>query len=185
MDDVRPVGLRKRSDIGRLAVLAMFYGRWMLRDLRVSALARSILGRVGRDASLRALRFEEALRARPLHRRVTTDAGIAATIRDLEVGAMPLRPDPHWGLDDAAAVAVFESACRAQQDRHGLQGPERAEHRDVHLRVARLWGPFVMDDPLHRALTEPLRSRSSGVRARVVGDLRRRLAGEAGKRSDG
>ena len=179
LDNLRAVGFRRRSDIGRIVVLALFYGRWMFWDPRIEDRAKSILALAQRSPAIRALRFEESLKQSPRHAALTTMTSlsqVANILRTLKLGDVePLPKAVEWDLADPAIHAKFLSVCHEQQDRHTLPPRQETDHRIVHEYLACLWTPFFLDDPVHQGLRELFEQSELSVAAQVADELDGRL----------
>ena len=179
IDDLRPLGFRRRSDIGRLAVLGLYYGRWFLADPRVAPFSQEILGQQHSSAGLRALRMEETLAQRQWHQLVTTQKGLESTIKDLRAfsnnPATSLSLEPEWDFQDQSTRASFLHTCHMQQVRHSLPDETYNDHRHVHTILARLWTPFFLDDPMHKPLKALFDSRSATIAIDIIDMLESRL----------
>ncbi|QUJ78126.1 hypothetical protein KDD17_17445 [Sulfitobacter albidus] len=176
LEDVAGVGFRRKSDIARLATIAFFYGRWVMWDPRNVALARSTLGAEDRSPALRALRFEEGLKARADHGAITEDAGLARVLANLRAHVRRGHDaDAGWHFEDARTRARFRRVCEDQQDHHGLPAAGTTYHRAAHTAIACLWTPFFLDDPAHAQLLALFQDASEGIEARLIETLSGRL----------
>lgn len=152
------VGFTRRSDIGRVAVCALYLGTYFLNDPRLQALVAGTLLVPGPAPALRALRLEQALKQVPLFQVAIAGRALSAVIADLGVlettGALPAASWRAAGLEPAETRDRFVAECGAQADLAGLS-PDRPV-RLAHLRLAMTWGPWVLSDPLHRPLLAAL-----------------------------
>ena len=120
---LRPLGFRKRSDIGRIAACGLFYGSHFLSDPRIAPLANRLLGQQSRDPSLRARDFQHALRNNPDAAAMLDPETISHVIRNLH--ASPHETDQYPpGLSPVKAAA--------------------------HVELARILTPFFLADPLRK-----------------------------------
>lgn len=171
-------GITRAADVARICACALFYGTHFLRDPRIEPHARMYLGHGSRSPSLRVLRFEESLRNMPRHQILTTDAGLRDLGIDLdrlqETGNLPPIPVEYSGLNTPRLRSDFHAACELGWRRSGLPPGETSLRRLAHTRIAVLWTPYFLEDPLHARLKDIfLQARHDDV-AGLVQELRQR-----------
>lgn len=177
---LKPLGFTKRSDIGRLASCALFYGTHFLHDPRVVGLSQLHLSDVRATPGLRAKRFEEALqRSLPLDV-VAEKTGITLALPHLRFALDTMDLPQHWlsqvytpalGFVQANMARHFAQVCKSQQAKHGLSDPERQK---AHYVLSTLYTPYFIDDPLHQALTS-IFVRKDNFKKDIVRELERRF----------
>lgn len=154
------LGITRAADVARLAACSAFYGTNFLNDPRLLPLTEQELRKDGIAASLRALRFEQALRNHPLHVHVTSEAGFCDLIDDLshrETGqSLPSVPMAQFGIETEAMWSSFLARCQMSWQRAGLPIAEQSSRRDAQTRIALLWGAEFLQDPLHQDLATNL-----------------------------
>lgn len=170
--------ITRAADVARLAACGLFYGTYFLNDPRILPLVEKHLRRAHAAASVRALRFEEALRKQPRHDSVTTDTGLTQLIEILtylERGrSLPALPAALSGIDTDAVRESFLARCRMSWQRAGLPMDEVSSRRSAQTAIALLWGPEFLQDPLHQSLAATLiRSPSDDISA-IICRLRQR-----------
>ena len=174
-------GIVKSADVGRICVCGFFYGTSFLDDPRVITLARTILANPQVAPSVRALRFEEQLRARPRHRHVTSQSGLRQALADLEQlrenGRLPPVPPDHAGLQDVAMHALFVKRCKSSWLHAGLPAEEISLRQRAFFRLSLLWTPFFLTDPLHNSVSQEFYGTDPNDLSGLIGILRSRLNG--------
>ncbi len=147
------IDIRRAADVARICACAFFYGTHFLQDPRVVPVMSAKLNRPKWAASLRALRFEEALRHDPRHPYVVTQQGaerLLADLKHLQATGQQVRVSAEEaGLSSAAEREAFQIACRQGWRQAGLPIEEDSLRRRAHSRIALLWTPWFMQDPLH------------------------------------
>ncbi|NHF73785.1 DUF4123 domain-containing protein [Paracoccus xiamenensis] len=173
--------IRRAADVARICACAYFYGTHFLQDPRVVPVMSAKLNRPKQAASLRALRFDEALRDDPRHRHVTTNKGVEHLLADLKhlqaTGQQARVSAEEAGFLSAAECEAFQTACRLGWHQAGLPIEEDSLRRRAHSRIALLWTPWFMQDPLHAVTREAL-LRSSRNDLEVLIDI---FCGRIGK----
>lgn len=174
--------IRRAADVARICACAYFYGTHFLQDPRVVSVVSAKLNQPKQAASLRALRFEEALRDDPRHRHVTTQQGVERLLADLKhlqaKGYHAPVSAEEAGLSSAAKREAFQTACRQGWHQAGLPIEEDSLRRRAHSRIALLWTPWFMQDPLHVVTREAMLRSSRNDLEALIGVLGRRIGKE-------
>ncbi|WP_106743570.1 DUF4123 domain-containing protein [Yoonia maritima] len=157
---LKPLGFTKRSDLGRMASCALFYGTHFLHDPRIAGLSQYHLTDTKLASGLRAKRFEEALhKAVPLDT-MTGAAGITKLLSHLRFAfeRKGITQDhlievytPEFGFHDADTVQRFIQTCQARQQAKALDDFER---QMAHYTLSALYTPYFLDDPLQERLID-------------------------------
>jgi hypothetical protein len=157
---LKPLGFTKRSDLGRMASCALFYGTHFLHDPRIAGLSQHHLTDIKSAPGLRAKRFEEAL-----HKAVPLDAMMGATgitkllshlrfaleRRGITQDYLTEVYTPEFGFHDADTVQQFIHTCQAQQQAKALDNFER---QMAHYILSALYTPYFLNDPLQERLID-------------------------------
>jgi hypothetical protein len=177
---LKPLGFTKRSDIGRLASCALFYGTHFLHDPRIVGLSQLHLSNLRATPGLRAKRFEQALQHSLSLGAVAQKNGIALALPHLRSALDTMDLPQHWlsqvytpalGFVQADMAPHFAQVCKGQQAKHGLSDPERQK---AHYVLSTLYTPYFIDDPLHQALAS-IFIRKDNFKKDILLELERRI----------
>ena len=177
---MKPLGFSKRSDLGRIASCALFYGTHFLHDPRIVGVSQSYLTDAKSMPGLRAKRFEDALRkALPLE----AMAGVSGITRLLPhlhfvLGQENVTQEyltkvytPEFGFHDADTVQRFMQTCQSQQPTNVR---DSFAHQAAHFILSALYTPYFLDDPLHTTL-QSIFKRTGDFETHLFFEIERRI----------
>lgn len=181
-DAMGRMDIHRAADVARICACAYFYGTHFLQDPRVVPVVAAKLSRLKQAASLRALRFEEALRADPRHRHVVTQQGAERLLADLKhlhaTGQQARVSAEEAGFSSVEMREAFQTACQEVWCQAGLALEEDSLRQRAHSRIALLWTPWFMQDPLHSATNEALLSSPKNDLENLIRSLSKRIGSE-------
>ena len=177
---LQPLGFEKRSDIGRMSAMALFFGTHFLHDPRVAALGQTHLMASTKLPSLRAKNFDEALQNTQFATVVAENDALPNLVQQLRscINAEALEPD--WlaqiytveaGFSSRKMAQDFAKACRQQQENAGITEPKLQR---AHFILAVIATPYFLVDPLHQVLQRVFLEGGIDFEARLLAVLDRR-----------
>lgn len=174
------VGISRAADVARISVLSLFYGTHFLRDPRITPIAIATLGDKSHSASIRVLNFDNRLQELPRHQVVVSDGGLKKLIEDIETlserGRLPPIEKEHSGFTTKKIENEFWIKCEERWELSGLSQRDDKLQKSAYFRIALLWGPYFVHDPLHRNLATHFRRDTRFDIHKLIDGLKSRLS---------
>ncbi|EPX80265.1 DUF4123 domain-containing protein [Litoreibacter arenae] len=176
---LKPFGFSKRSDLGRMASCALFYGTHFLHDPRIAGLSQRYLTDAKSSPGLRAKRFQEALHKTVPIDVMTNAASVTKTLSQLRyaLDRKEITQDylaqvytPEFGFHNADTAQQFIRTCQSQQQAKSLHS---SECQMAHYILSALYTPYFLDDPLQEKLKAIFRD-ADDLKHNLLQELERR-----------